>query len=120
MNTMVDEFTTTVVEEVLRFQRQLISERTKAALAEKKAQGVRLGRPRTISEDAMSRIRELRAEGLTFRAIADRLNAEGVPTGLGVGTWFGSSVSQALKTRAGDTGTWYSGTVWRALKAWGA
>jgi DNA invertase Pin-like site-specific DNA recombinase len=43
-----------------QFERRLIAERTKAALAVKKAQGVRLGRPASIPEQVAKRIVRMR------------------------------------------------------------
>jgi DNA invertase Pin-like site-specific DNA recombinase len=73
-------------------ERGLIGERTRAALAVKKAQGVRLGRPPVLEEQLRRRIRRDRARGLTLRAIADGLNAAGVPTGHGGERWHPSTV----------------------------
>jgi len=93
------ELVASVLATFAQFERRLIGQRTKEALAELKSQGVKLGRPRTIADEAMTRIRELREEGLTFRAVADQLNAEGIRTGQGVGKWYGGTVSRALKAR---------------------
>ena len=65
----------------VQFERRLIGQRTKAALAELRAQGVTLGRPRSIDDEAIARAVRLRGDGLTWRAVADQLNAEGVPAG---------------------------------------
>jgi DNA invertase Pin-like site-specific DNA recombinase len=46
-----------------QFERRLIGERTKAALAVKKAAGVRLGRPRLIPEEIVARIVAERSRG---------------------------------------------------------
>jgi DNA invertase Pin-like site-specific DNA recombinase len=59
------------------FERRLIGQRTKDALAAKRAAGVRLGRPRVIPEDVVARIIAERSSGATFRAIADSLNRDG-------------------------------------------
>lgn len=56
------------------------------------------GRPRSIPDSSIERIIELRQEGKTYRAIADQLNVEGVPTGSD-GRWHGPTVYRALKTR---------------------
>lgn len=47
-----------------------ISERVTAALAKKKEQGVKLGRPQTVEAD---KVLELRAQGLSLGAIAQQL-----------------------------------------------
>lgn len=51
-----------------------ISERTKAGLARAKRQGKQLGRPREVTPDA---VRKLRAEGLSWSAIAQKLDIAG-------------------------------------------
>jgi DNA invertase Pin-like site-specific DNA recombinase len=66
-----------------QFERRLIGQRTKEALAVKKASGVRLGRPPTLPQPVVRRIRRLRARGLSLRAIADELNESGIPTAQG-------------------------------------
>jgi DNA invertase Pin-like site-specific DNA recombinase len=68
------------------FERASISERTRAGLAVVKANGKQLGRPTTISDAARGRILELRDAGLSWQAIADRLDADGVP-GANGGRW---------------------------------
>jgi DNA invertase Pin-like site-specific DNA recombinase len=75
-----------------QFERRLIGQRTREALAIKKAQGVRLGRPRQLPEAVADRIRTMRRSGTTLQGIADVLNAEGVPTGQGGSIWRPSSV----------------------------
>ena len=52
------------------FEASLIRERVKAGLAHAKSKGQRLGRPK-VRDD--TRIEELRAQGLSIQAIADRL-----------------------------------------------
>ena len=48
------------------FERRLISQRTRQALAAKRAQGVRLGRPPKMSQYAIERIRRERAAGTAW------------------------------------------------------
>lgn len=73
------------------FERRLIGERTARALAEKRAAGERLGRPRTLPQAIRDRIRDERAERVTYQMIADRLNVQGVPTAQG-GRWHSGTV----------------------------
>jgi DNA invertase Pin-like site-specific DNA recombinase len=64
-----------------QFERRLISERTKQALAQKRAAGVRLGAAPEIDADVATRIRGERAGGKTLREIAEALNKDCIPTG---------------------------------------
>jgi resolvase-like protein len=57
-----------------QFERRLISQRTKEALAVKKASGVRLGRPPTMPQEVVRRIQRQRARGYSLRKIAEDLN----------------------------------------------
>ena len=58
------------------YERQLIGARTSAALQQLKGQGVRLGRPRLLSEEVTARVGRQRSNGETLAAIADGLNHE--------------------------------------------
>jgi DNA invertase Pin-like site-specific DNA recombinase len=81
-----------------QFERRLIAERTKAALAVKKAQGVRLGRPASIPNQLAKRIVRMRERGLTLQAICDTLNDEHVPTPRGGAVWRPTSLRAVLAT----------------------
>jgi len=84
-----------------QFERRLIGERTKSALAIKKAAGVRLGRPRLIPEEIVARIVAERSSGATLRAIADRLNRDGVPTAMRGRQWWVATL-QGVLSQAGS------------------
>jgi len=75
-----------------QFARRLSSQRTREALAVKRCQGVRLERPSTIDRKLVTRIRRERARGRTFADIAERLNAQGVPTAHGGKRWYPATV----------------------------
>jgi DNA invertase Pin-like site-specific DNA recombinase len=74
-------------------------QRTREALAVKKAQGVRLGRPQSISPRLARRIRSMRTRGLTLQRICDKLNNEGVPTPRGGSVWRPTSLRAVLRIR---------------------
>ena len=95
-------------------ERRLISERTKAALAARKAQGARLGNPCNAEEAAalgrgiqvaeadrfaaniMPIVDTVRATGVSSLAgVADALNARGIRTARG-GRWHVSTVQNLL------------------------
>lgn len=85
-----------------QLERRLIGERTKAALAAKKAQGVQLGRPRSMAQDVVARIVGAHNAGEGWSAIARTLNAEKVPTAHGGATWHPSTVRAAYLAAAGS------------------
>lgn len=77
-------------------ERDRISQRTRAALAEKRAQGVRLGRPSVLSAEVVGRIVQQRSAGAGFAKIADALNADSVPTAQGGARWYPATVKAVL------------------------
>ena len=104
-----------VLASIFQWERETIAERTRDALAHLRAVGVVLGGEglgwrRTGETDAdgrrvvervgheaatVRRLLALRAEGLTLRAVADRLTGEGHKTKRG-GRWHGSTVRAVL------------------------
>lgn len=90
------EMVANVMATFAQFERQLIGQRTKEALAMKRAAGVRLGRPPSVPLTTVRRTRKLRADGMTYQAIAGVLNAQGVPTGQGGRQWWPATVRKVL------------------------
>ncbi len=80
-----------------QMERRLTGERTISALAAKKAGGARLGRPRLLADEAMVRAVALRAEGLTLRAVAGTMTAEGYLRPKG-GVWTAAAVQRAMQS----------------------
>jgi DNA invertase Pin-like site-specific DNA recombinase len=81
-----------------QFERRLIGQRTREALAAKWAAGGRLGRPRALPGDVANRIRRERKRGVSLAHIADGLNADGVATGHGGKQWYPSTVRAVLRS----------------------
>lgn len=81
-----------------QFERRLIGQRTREALAAKRAGGVRLGRPVSLPSAVSKRIASERKAGRSLAAIADTLNEEHVPTAQGGRQWWPSTVRAALHT----------------------
>lgn len=75
-----------------QYERELISERTKAALAAKKRRGERIGRPRAVKPTVVRRIVQARATGMSYDAIAQTLTDAKILTPLGKPTWQPSTV----------------------------
>jgi hypothetical protein len=50
--------------------------------------------------ELLERMQDLRDQGWTFDRIAAALNAEGAPTRIAGGRWFGATVAKMLKRRA--------------------
>ena len=66
--------TLTMLAAISQFERELISERTKAKLAQLKAEGVKLGRPMKIHDEALrARAEVLFRQGLSWRKVAGEL-----------------------------------------------
>ena len=97
------------------FERDLVSERTTTALRHKKAQGQRVGEipfgydlaadgitltANPAQLEAIELINSLRAEGLTYQAIADELTARGIATKKGKAKWSTASIHKIVNRAA--------------------
>ena len=98
--TPAGELVANVMAAVAQWERRVIGQRTKDGLAAKRAGGVRLGRPSVLPADVVDRVVAERAAGRSLQAIADRLNADGVPTARGFGVWLQQSVGALLRSQA--------------------
>lgn len=66
--------TLTMLAAISSFERELISERTKAKLAQLKTDGVKLGRPVKINDEGLrAKAQELLGSGLSWRKVAGEL-----------------------------------------------
>lgn len=100
----LDKFTLTLFMAIADRERELISIRTKQALAERKKQGKKLGTPSNLTNEARAKgaarmktkaannqntmkarnyAKLLKTQGMTLQAIADQLNSEGHTTARG-------------------------------------
>lgn len=109
-----NKLTIHIMSAMAEYERDMISQRTKAALQAAKARGVKLGGPNIKQVSAQGRerqaqranqhannvlpiIAEIKASGVsTLAGIADALNARGVATARG-GKWYAGTVSNILK-----------------------
>jgi DNA invertase Pin-like site-specific DNA recombinase len=100
-STSMGEAAAFVIAAFAQAERKRIGERTREGLAVKRAEGVRLGRPRSakVSKATVERIRRQRSRGWSLQRIADKLNAGGVPTAAGGSEWRPSSVQAILNRK---------------------
>lgn len=91
-------FTSNVLASAAQYERELIGTRTREGMAQRKAEGVKMGRPQTMDQSVINRIAGERQEGRSLSAIAETLTSEGVPTTQGGKRWYASTVKAALTT----------------------
>jgi DNA invertase Pin-like site-specific DNA recombinase len=115
-NPTANRLTLHILAAVAEHEREMISERTKAALAAAKARGTVLGRhgrvlAKSNREAALARaipykapLQRMQAEGLSMREMVRRLNDAGV-TSPGGGRWHLANLHRALSRVAADART---------------
>ncbi len=97
--TPTGEFMANVLASVAQLERRMIAERTSGALQAARAQGKRLGvGNRVLDPQLLQRIVNMHQAGEGLTAIANTLNAEGVPTSRGGSKWWPSTVKGALES----------------------
>ncbi len=99
LSTPAGEFLASVMASAAQWERRIIGQRTKDALAIRKQQGVQLGRPALPKDTLSRRIAAMRKRGKTLQVIADTLNGEGVPTLRGGHQWRPSAVRAVLNRK---------------------
>jgi DNA invertase Pin-like site-specific DNA recombinase len=95
-STASGEMMANVVAAFAQYERRLISDRTRAAMAAKRASGARLGRPVTLPANVRARIVREHRKGLSLRTIAAGLIADEIPTAQGGAKWHASTVKAVL------------------------
>lgn len=99
LSTPAGEFMASVMASAAQWERRIIGQRTRDALAVKRAAGVRLGRPRTLPDRVVADILKRREAGASLTEIATALNDRGTPTAQGGQRWYPSTVRAVLGSR---------------------
>lgn len=102
LSTPNGEFMASVLAAMARWERRIIGQRTREGMAAARAKGVLPGRRSALPVEVQQRLLDLRAEALTLTVIADRLNADGVPTSTG-GRWTTSAVHSSTRSALLET-----------------
>jgi DNA invertase Pin-like site-specific DNA recombinase len=103
--TPVGELVANNMAAVSQWERRVISQRTREALAAKRERGERMGAPRLATSTAVARIMALSATGLGVRAIARALTAEGIPSPRGGPVWYPTTVARLIAAEQRRIGT---------------
>jgi DNA invertase Pin-like site-specific DNA recombinase len=84
-----------------QFERERIGERTKEALEEKRAEGIQLGRRRTMTDDLLESIIAMYHDLDNYSKVARWLNDVEVPTAHGGAKWYPSTIKYAIESPDG-------------------
>ena len=101
--TPAGEMIANVMATFAQFERRLIGQRTKDALAVKRAEGVQLGRPPAVPDAVARAISDLRRAGGTWASIAAHLDESGTPTAHGGRRWYPATVRSVYLSRQGHS-----------------
>ena len=91
-STVNGELVASIIMALAQWERRIIGQRTRDALGAAKGRGAKLGRPTTVTRDALAIIAAMRGSGASLRKVADALNAAGVPTAQGGRQWYPATV----------------------------
>jgi DNA invertase Pin-like site-specific DNA recombinase len=92
-----------VMASLAQWEREVIGQRTRDAMAAKKALGgVRFGHRSRIPAEVQAEVERLWQTGLSMCEVARRMTAQGVPTAEGYDRWHASTVSTVLSSLRND------------------
>lgn len=91
------ELVANIMISMAQWERRIIGERTRTALAAVKARGTHVGRKSNVEPETMRLIRVLRGEGKSYAGIATALEREGVATAQG-GKWHAATVRKLYQS----------------------
>ena len=94
--TPAGELVANVIASAAQYERRMIGLRTREGMAQRKAEGVRMGRPVVLPADVRDRIAGQRSEGRSLRSIADQLNFDQIATAHAGSKWYASTVRAVL------------------------
>jgi DNA invertase Pin-like site-specific DNA recombinase len=98
LSTPAGEFMANVMSAAAQWERRIIGQRTRDALAAKQAQGTRLGRPTAHDPNVRAQVLAAFRSGTTLSAIARHLNQRQVPTAHGGARWYPSTVRAIVQS----------------------
>ena len=99
-STPMGEAMATISATFAQLERQVISERTKEALAYKKSQGIRIGRRSVLPAKVINEIDLMKASGQSLSSIARDFNLRAVKTAHGGKAWHASTIKAVLERAA--------------------
>ncbi len=90
-------FTVNVLASAAQYDREHIGARTREGMAQRKAEGVTLGRPRKLAPELLEEIKARHAAGESMNAIASELTSNGTPTAHGGAKWYAATIRKILQ-----------------------
>ena len=95
-------FTANVLASAAQYERELIGLRTKEGMAQRRLDGVKMGRPRSLPNEVREFILTSRNRGTSLRAIAEQLNVAQVATAQGGKRWYASTIKSVTDSTDTD------------------